>query len=450
MSADPDQEYFSDGISEELLNVLVRVKGLQVASRTSSFTFRGENLNIPQIASELKVDHILEGSVRKAGNRVRITAQLIDAVSDRHLWSETFDRELTDIFAIQDEIANAIVAALRETLGIGLQSVEVKAATDNLDAYQLYLKARGLFFARQNLEESIQLFEQAIELDPQFAQAWEGLSAVHSIATDWLPGDGIDHLALADESADRALAIDPELSMPYAVKGNISPYNGNGYIIALDLLGTAIDKDPKNTTAWLWRGLYYKELGYLERARADLLACLELDPAYLNCRQHLAEVNLDLGNEEEALRLLEETIAKNFYSSTDVFVPWFVEHGQRLTALILASAAVRKPYAPVEDWIDMLEHPDQDPAPAVARWTAWAEENGMGICDKYEIHIVFRQYQCMREMRPLHPIWYPSSSGFRKTQEFKDLIRYKMLDFWRANGFPPQCRTIGEEDFECD
>ena len=128
MSTDPEQEFFSDGISEELLNLLVRVDGLQVASRTSSFIYKGENLNIPQIAGELKVNHILEGSVRKAGKRVRITAQLIDVSSDRHLWSETFDRELTDIFAIQDEIAQAIVSALQQELGIGLETVQIGRA----------------------------------------------------------------------------------------------------------------------------------------------------------------------------------------------------------------------------------------------------------------------------------------------------------------------------------
>jgi TolB-like protein len=449
MSADAEQAYFSDGVSEELLNLLVRVEGLQVASRTSSFTYRGENLNIPQIARELKVDHVLEGSVRKAGNRVRITAQLIDATSDRHLWSETFDRELTDIFAIQDEIANAIVAALREALGIGLQSVAVKAATDNLDAYQLYLKARGLFIARQNLDDSIRLFEQAIELDPQFAQAWEGLAAVHSVAGDWLAGDGVDHLSLADQAANQALAIDPDLSMPYAVIGGNGVWNGKGYAYSVEGLGTAIEKDPKNATAWLWRGLLFKEMGYMERAIADFRACLEIDPAYLNCKQHTAEALLNMGREEQALLLLEETVAENFYSTTAVFVPYFVEHGQRLTALMLASATIRLPYAPVKDWINLLENPGKDPAPAVARWQAWATDSGLDLCDKREIAIVFRQYQCLGKAVDLSVMWYPSSAGFRKTPAFKDLVKSHLLDYWRRNGFPPQCGPVGEEDFDC-
>ena len=122
MSSDPEQGYFSDGISEELLNVLVHVDGLRVASRTSSFAFKGENKNLAEIADALKVSYLLEGSVRKAGNRVRITAQLIEAAGDRHLWSEIYERDLTDIFAIQSEIANAIVAALRESLEIEVAS----------------------------------------------------------------------------------------------------------------------------------------------------------------------------------------------------------------------------------------------------------------------------------------------------------------------------------------
>ena len=145
--------------------------------------YEGSPLGTADIARALKVNHVLEGSVRKSGNHVRITAQLIDAVNDRHLWSETYDRELTDIFAIQGDIANAIVEALRGQLG-GLQSVpavRARADTENLEAYQLYLKARELFIARKDLPESIRLFEQVTQMDPEFARGWEGLAAVSSV-----------------------------------------------------------------------------------------------------------------------------------------------------------------------------------------------------------------------------------------------------------------------------
>jgi adenylate cyclase len=184
MSSDPGNQYFSDGISEELLNALVHVDGIEVASRTSSFAYRGSPLGTKSIAAALKVGYIVEGSVRKSGDEVRITAQLIDALHDRHLFSETYDRELTDIFAIQDEIANAVVAAPRGTLASAEAppAVKVRADTESVEAYDLYLKARELFLARKDLKESIELFEKAVELDPKFARGWEGLAAVCAVA----------------------------------------------------------------------------------------------------------------------------------------------------------------------------------------------------------------------------------------------------------------------------
>ncbi|MGB7451362.1 MAG: hypothetical protein WBM36_04460, partial [Lysobacterales bacterium] len=188
MSAEANQDYFSDGLSEELLNVLTHVDGLVVASRTSSFAYKNDSRNIRQIARALRVANILEGSVRKVGDRLRITAQLVDTSNDRQLWADSYDRDMDDIFKIQDEIANAIVSALTTELGIGLEAVSVDSATSNLDAYDLYLKARELFIARENLPTSWQLLEKATSMDSQFARAWEALAAVRSVATSWNRG----------------------------------------------------------------------------------------------------------------------------------------------------------------------------------------------------------------------------------------------------------------------
>ncbi|MHA7873028.1 MAG: TIR domain-containing protein, partial [Hyphococcus sp.] len=175
MSPEGNQEYFADGLSEELLNVLVRVDGLKVASRTSSFALKDQILSIGEIAERLNVNHVLEGSIRKMDNRVRITAQLIDARDDKHMWSETYDRHLSDIFRIQDEIATAVVDALRDELGISeAEEIVIKPATENLTAYDAYLKARDLYLARgkANVVESMRLFEHAVEIDPDFARGW--------------------------------------------------------------------------------------------------------------------------------------------------------------------------------------------------------------------------------------------------------------------------------------
>ena len=160
-----DQEYFSDGISEEILNLLASVRALDVTSRTSAFQFKGRDLGIPEIAANLKVRHVVEGSVRKAGNTLRITAQLIDARDDRHLWSDTFDRPLTaeNVFAIQDEISKAIVAALGDTLGFNAETSAIAMPnTDSLTAYELFLRARPIVQARNNLTEADHLLRQVV------------------------------------------------------------------------------------------------------------------------------------------------------------------------------------------------------------------------------------------------------------------------------------------------
>ncbi len=457
MSADPEQEYFSDGISEEILNVLVRVKGLKVASRTSSFTYKGENLNIPAIAKELKVDNIVEGSVRKAGNRVRITAQLIDTSDDRHLWSNTFDRELTDIFAIQDEIAKAIVDALKNELQIGLGAVKVESATDNLDAYDLYLKARGLFIARQNLDVANQLFTQATQLDPRFALAWEGLAASQHVSADWLKGDGIDHAQLATTAADKALALDAGLSMPYAVIGMLqSQQQPRNFLSARENLDMALAHDPKNTTAWLWSGIFYKGLGYADKAITDLQHCLDIDPGYQNCKQHQAEAYLVNGDNERAMALFSATIEANFHSTDGAFIPLVVRSGDRLLALYMANLWTGARYAPVIDWIEALEAPNADHSAQLHRFERWAMENGEDLNVYAGTFLAFKAYDYFVKsnsmgLSEIAEIWQPNWTEFRHTTSFKQFVRNNnMLAYWRKAGFPEQCRALGEEDFECD
>ena len=247
MSEDKGNQYFSDGISEELLNVLVRVDDLSVASRTSSFAYRDKQMSSSAIAKELNVGHILEGSVRKFGNKVRITAQLIDASDDRHIWSKTYDRELTDIFAIQDEIANAIVLALRGSLVDAKKSSEVvvKADTTNMQAYDKYLKARELFIARSELKESVRLFEEVVQMDPNFARGWEGLAAVAAVVESWGIIDR-DYNAMVVPAAERALQIDPTLSMPWAALGMAKQNEKTvDWAKSLELSAKAIQTDPK-------------------------------------------------------------------------------------------------------------------------------------------------------------------------------------------------------------
>ena len=452
MSAEPDQDYFSDGLSEELLNVLTHVDGLVVASRTSSFAYKNDSRNIRQIARALRVANILEGSVRKVGNRLRITAQLIDTANDRHLWSDSYDRDMDDIFQIQDEIANAIVAALTTELGIGgLRAVSVDSATSNLDAYDLYLKGRELFIARENLPTSWALLEQATSMDPQFARAWEALAAVHSVATSWDRGDGIDHDALSLAAAHRALEIDPDLSMAYAVIGMKHQVTGEGYLGAIKNLDIAIDKDPKNATAWLWRGITYKDMGYIDKSVADFEQCLKIDAGYLLCSHYLASGLLYSGQIEAAIKEFEKSIEYNFHALDDQFVSYYVRTGQRNMAFLIGTLGLQdNKYVPVKEWIEAIEDPLSEHADRVARFNQWGAAYNIDVCDMDTVAIALRQDACFASVDNAGLMWHPDAAYYRKTPAFKEYVNTHLKDYWQQNGHPPQCRQRDDGDYECD
>lgn len=451
MSAEPNQDYFSDGLSEELLNVLTHVDGLVVASRTSSFAFKNDTRNIRQIARALRVANILEGSVRKVGDRLRITAQLIDTRNDRHLWSDSYDRDMDDIFQIQDEIANAIVSALTTELGIGLEAVSVDSATSNLDAYDLYLKGRELFIARTNLPTSWQLLEQATNLDPDFARAWEALAAVRSVATSWDRGDGIDHDSLALAAARRALEINPGLSMAYAVIGMKHQVTGDGYIGAISNLDTAIKNNPKNATAWLWRGIIFREMGFTEQSHADFKQCLEIDAGYLLCNRYLAASLLYLGRIEEAVRQFENTFSSNFRALEDQFVSYYVHAGKRNTAYLVAALDLADyKYGPIKDWIEAIENPLEDHSDRVERFNQWAAPYNIDICDLDNIAIALRQDECFLNVQNAGLMWHPDAAYFRKTSAFKEYVNTHLREYWQKNGHPPQCRAAEDGSYVCD
>jgi adenylate cyclase len=453
MSTDAEQEFFSDGISEELLNLLVKVEGLKVASRTSSFIYKGSNLSLADIAGELRVDHVLEGSVRKSDNRVRITAQLIDAASDRHLWSDTYDRELTDIFGIQDEIANAIVSALRTELGVLTQTEAVSAdvVTENLDAYQLYLKARGLFLARAELETAVALFEQAVTLDPEFSRAWESLAANYSVMTSWGFVDR-DYMDLALQAAQKALALDPTLSTPWAVMSQEASDSGN-MITGMGHINKAIELDPDNATHYLWRGINFSTLGFQRESVADIQRCLELDPAYENCRRHLSYTLLILNENETGLRLFQEGAERGFTGANFMYIQRLTSLGKRMlvTQLVWSGEEIGS-LLPGKEILDAIEFPKRDHSQGLAKMAMFTKANQDRPGAWSLIYAIFNAYHRVKP-DPGFPrwIWLDENTGFRQSEYFKPHIEKLGLPaFWRERGFPPNCRPLGDKDFECD
>jgi len=250
MSNDPENEYFSDGMAEEVLNRLCKLPQLTVASRTSSFSFKGKDLDLRTVAERLGVDVILEGSVRRSGDRVRITAQLIDGHSDRHLWSETYERDFKDVFSVQDEIAQNIVQTLQLSLTPGQQrAIRTRYATEDMEAYDFYLRGRDYFY-KGDLEYGLRMFEQAIHRDPGYAQAWSGAADGHSWICQW----GVrtpEHLAKADERSRHALSLAPDLAEAHASRGFALVVNSR-HDEAEAEFKKAIELDPQ-----LFEGYYY-------------------------------------------------------------------------------------------------------------------------------------------------------------------------------------------------
>jgi TolB-like protein/tetratricopeptide (TPR) repeat protein len=353
MSRDEENEYFADGLSEELLNMLAKIRGLRVASRTSAFSFKGKDVDIPTVAQKLNVATVLEGSVRKSGKRVRITAQLIQVASDSHLWSETYDRELDDIFAVQDDIAQSVVKELRAALlgdpsrtSVGtVAAADVRQAasgrSDDPEAFQLYLQ--GKFFGERttqvDTDKAIALFQRALAIDPNFALAWAALSRVHQVqagfgfaqidegyergrdaarrALDLVPDLAEGHVALglifethdwnwsaADASLRRALELAPGDANALHAAAGLARVLGR-LDEAVDLVDKAIALDPLSMRAHRQAALIYAIANRRDDAVASFRLALDLGPAAGLNHAFLAITLLLQGRRDEALKVAE-------------------------------------------------------------------------------------------------------------------------------------------------
>jgi TolB-like protein len=281
MSGDEENEYFADGLAEEILNALTNVPGLKVAARTSSFSFKDKVVDIPTIAEALGVRTVLEGSVRKSGDRVRITAQLVNAEDGLHLWSETYDRELDDIFVVQEEIARAIVEALEVRLATGAALVE--RPTESQEAYEEYLRGRYLWNQRSTeaLQAALAHFERAVELDPDFALAWAGLADTYLTLPWYLTeGDWDSLLENGREAAERALALDPNVGQARTALG-IYHASRFEWAEADEEFRRGIELDPQYSTGHYWYAFSIAPQGRLEEALEHARIAAEIDPLSL-------------------------------------------------------------------------------------------------------------------------------------------------------------------------
>jgi TolB-like protein/Tfp pilus assembly protein PilF len=280
LSADPENEYFADGMSEEIINALMQIRHLKVAARTSSFSFKGKQVDLAVIRERLNVESVLEGSVRRSGNHVRITAQLVNTSDGYHLWSEKYDREMKDIFEVQDEIARTIVRRLEVTLE-GEQPSFAKAGTDNLDAFKLYMQGRLLFFQRGiHLPGALDCFRQAVDRDPQYAAAWASLADAYNLIGFYGLANPQECLPKGREAALRAVALADSMSETHASLALSLLYLDWDRTGAQREFSQALELNPRNGQARSWYGLFCLEwlLGRFEEGICQGRQAAELDP----------------------------------------------------------------------------------------------------------------------------------------------------------------------------
>ena len=342
MSSDTEQEYFSDGLSEELLNLLAKIPELRVTSRSSAFSYKGKDFKISKIGRELNVDHVLEGSVRKSGNKVRITAQLIDVDQDAHLWSETWDRTLDDVFVIQDEIAQAVVEALKiRLLGDAPRSIKTVP-----EAYSLYLQARHFLSQRSHagFERAESIIKEALAIDPAYAPAWVRLGLIY--AEGALIGNPDEAFPLARDAVNKALQLDANIGMAHALMSAIAMrYDrdfaaanrymrralalapGDAEVLAqaaslafllgdfdeaIRLGNEAVERDPVFTQIYLGLGYGYFFAGRLDDAISTFRKVIELSPGSSGLNYYLGCVLLVNGDADAALAAMEKETLGGF------------------------------------------------------------------------------------------------------------------------------------------
>jgi serine/threonine-protein kinase len=304
LSTDPDSEFFSDGLAEEILNALAQIEGLHVAARTSSFSFKGKVADTAEIGARLKVATVLEGSVRRAANRVRVTVQLVDVATGFQRWSERYDRQMADIFDVQDEIARAIADKLKVTLEGGESARLVKRATENLQAYELHLRGRALLIKRgKTVAEATECFQRAVELDPGFAAAWAGLADAYTVAGYFGMAPPGQTMPRALTAARRSVRLDPNLAEGYCAMAMGLLLWERDYAAADRAFRHCIELNPQYTQGRCWHAVFNLQWiqGRFEEGLAEARRAVEGDPLSAYAASVLALTLAGAGHTAEGL-----------------------------------------------------------------------------------------------------------------------------------------------------
>ena len=463
MSPNQDQEYFGDGIAEELLDQLTTLRGLNVASRTSSFAFKGSDKNAKSIGEELGVTSVLEGSVRKDGNALRVTAQLIDARTDTHLWSETFDRKFGDIFFIQEEIATEVAAALSIALDIEARGHLRGAGTDNIEAYEAYLAGRAWRRIAQ-AKPAEPYFRRAVEIDPNYAEAWSELAGAIAWQHENYPSDQARELMIrARKLVIHAIEVNPDLARAWA---RLSAHNRvlGDWSSAVEAGQRAAELAPGDIR--MQSSIIFGALGHVREIITITELGKQIWPLSYGANQVLAEFYVQVGRYDDARATLEKS-----ESQSPVVKPGVIKRRLFIALSERKPTDIRKylgQYADVKPTAGpmiqlALEEFKSSPTEIVRDLRRYFEETSdmpsqgrvimAGLATYYgdpEFALEVMKEELSLSTFRVRRLWYPFFSDMRRLQGFNDLItEFGLEAFYRTYGWPDYCRPLGDDDFEC-
>ena len=467
LSPEKEQEYFADGITEELLDALARVKGLKVAGRTSSFHFKGKNENLRSIGETLGVANIVEGSVRKQGNRVRITAQLVQVADGFHLWSKTFEGDLKDVFDLQEKIARAITDELKGVLHTEPRGRLVPVATNNAEAYSLYLQATAIFNRRDidRFPEAIAQIERALQLDPSYARAWSRLGTLWVLIGISRPGEYAATLSAAEKAARRAIGLDPSLAEPHAVLANAA-WSRRDRLEARASLRRALELDPDDVTANFWFAVVLYCEGYIRQAVEVLDKLLRLDPLYPNALAWRGLAAMTLGDIDLAERLCQQARDAGLLSASYQLAELAAERRQPQKAVALmieglSPFSVGLPAATVEAIARGAYGDAREREHAIvlierylsSRPSVWSATLPAGLL------LLGRPGQALSllagrftpgDTLPFVMLWSRRTREARQLPEFSEFAeRVGLVDVWEQEGPPDLCRRVEPKKYVC-
>ena len=470
LSSDKDQEFFSDGITEEITSALAKVPGLTVIGRTSAFQFKGENKDMRAIGQALGAKNLIEGSVRKAGDEVRITVQLVKATDGTDLWTESYDRKLTDIFAVQEDIATAIAGALQVPLGLKPGQNLVSNRTADTDSYQDYLRAKALVRAR-NMTDLTATLEAVVARDPGYAPAWALLAEAHvnpafyrDFAAKVRAGslEEARHLAQSqydqiEKAARTAIRLDPRNAEGYSALSGFESVRGN-WAASEDDMRQALALDPNDPEILYGYGYQLAATGRLKealRVQNKILALEPFVPVYLS-RQ--ADLLWALGQNDAAIKILEGMAPDGARNGRNArLAKAYATAGRYAEAadtLLLNPAASAFPRQSLEDAARLLRSaPDKAGAPNTLPLLP-GELSFVYLfvgAESRSVEFVEREIAANYYGGIFRDPWAPPSASLRKTEAFKTFVRKaRFVEYWRARGWPEFCHPAGADDFACN